>query len=66
MLLSTVVWHVGLAVIMADVPAHLALAGLVLRVDLVFAEGTLLVLVGLQLKGLELVRMGELSLQLNC
>ena len=51
---------------MADVPTHLALAGLVLWVDLVLTEDTLLVLVGLQLKGLELVRMGELSLQLNC
>ena len=58
MLLSTVVWHVSLAVIMADVPAHLALASLVLRVDLVLTGGTLLVLVWLQLKEFELVRMG--------
>ena len=56
---------------MANVPTYiiiiyLALAVLVFRVDLVLTKGTLLVLVGFQLKGLELVRMGELSLQLNC
>ena len=66
MLLSTVVGHTRLAVIVANVATDLALAGLVLRVDLVLAEGTLLVLVWLELEGFELVRMGELLLQLNC
>ena len=66
MLLSTVVRHTRLAVIVANVATDLALAGLVLCVDLVLAESTLLVLVWLELEGLELVRMGELLLQLNC
>lgn len=65
MLLSAVVGHTDLAVIMADVTTDLAPAGLVLRMDLVLAEGTLLVLVWLEFEGFELVRMGELLLQLN-
>ena len=66
MLLSTVVGHTRLAVIVANVATDLALAGLVLCVDLVLAEGTLFVLVWLQLEGFELVRVDELLLQLNC
>ena len=62
MLLSTVVGHASLAVIVANVATDLALARLVLCVDLVLAEGTLLVLVWLEFEGLELVRMGELLL----
>ena len=50
---------------MANVATDLALARLVLCVDLVLAEGTLLVLVRLEFEGFELVRMGELLLQLN-
>ena len=61
-LLSTVVWHIGLTVIMADVTAHLALASPVLCMDLVFTEGTLLVLVWLEFKGFKLVGVGELLL----
>jgi hypothetical protein len=64
-LLSAVVGHTDLAVIMADITTDLAPAGLVLRVDLVLAEGTLLVLVRLEFKGFELVRVGKLLLQLN-
>ena len=51
---------------MADVTTDLTLARLVLRVDLILAKGTLLVLVWLQLERFELVRMGELLFQLNC
>ena len=61
-LLSTVIWHIGLTVIMADVTANFALTSPVLCMDLVLTEGTLLVLVWLQLEGFKLVRVGELLL----
>ena len=47
---------------MTDVTTHLALASPVLRIDLVLTEGTLLELVRFELKGLKLVRVGELLL----
>ena len=51
---------------MADVPTHLTLTGHILRVNLILAEGTLLVVVRLQLIVFKLVRMGELLLKLDC
>ena len=48
--------------IVADVTAYLALGSPVLCMDLVFAEGTLLVLVWLEFEGFKLMRVGELLL----